>query len=393
MILLGRCPYKAMHSLRTICLLFLGLALLGCKPEKPTAKAVKERAVSPAEAAKVRAEAYKSGISGLNEEQLNTVLAQGDGVRVTLADMMKVVNQMPMEVRQRYQSPERWPELLQELVAFQILLREADKDGLKRDPTVLHTFKSSVADRYLQEKANLNIQPSDISESMVADAYAKRPELSTNEKLVHAFIFSSDNQESSEKALKALKEVEGDTALLSYRLPEQITALGDPDLGVGASGDAGFINSEGQGLKEGSPVQMVPQSFAVELFKVTAPGQLVGPSHTDRGYMFGFIKSIRGTEKQSLEEVSGSIRNQLLQEKRKEYREATKQKILQEAGVKIDTKALSEAFPEKAKPKLETPRVKLPKNRMRPLNLKHMDADKRRKMLESTIEDELGKSE
>jgi hypothetical protein len=374
---------------RIIVPLLLVLGLLCCKPEKPTTHRVKERAVSPADEARARQEAAQSGSTKFTEEQLKTVLAEGKGIRITFGDMMNVVNQMPMEVRQRYRSPERWSELLQEIVAFEILLREADEAGLARDPMVLHTFKSAVAQRYLQEQANHQVQPSNITDAMVNEAYASRPELSQEEALVHAFVFSSDKAEQGQVAYDALKKVEGDLQRLTYRIPEQIASQGDANLGVGETGDAGFINAEGRGLRGGNHVQMVPPKFAELLFTKPEAGVLVGPVHTDRGYMLGFIKSFRPAAQQELGAVAASIRNLLLKEKRAEFRDQLEAKILKEAGLVIDEKVLSEAFPASANPEPTKPKVIVPSGRMRPLNLQHNDVDKRRKMLETTIQEEL----
>ena len=392
MILLGH-RTEAMKITSTIIPLALLLGLVACKPEKPTHHRVKERVVSPAEEARARQEAAQSGKTKFTEEQLSTVLAEGKGVHVTMSDMMNVVNQMPMEVRQRYQSPERWPELLQELVAFQILLREAEAEGLARDPMVLHTYKSAVAQRYLKEQANQNVQPSDITESMVQEAYEKRPELSRQEALLHAFIFSGDKAEQSQAAFDELKKVEGDLQLLTYRMPEQIAALGDANLGVGESGDGGFINEEGKGLREGRQVQMIPTKFAKILFESPKVGILIGPNHTDRGYMFGFIKSHRPANQQKVSEVASTIRNLLLKEKRAEYRGQLEAKILKETGLIIDEEAFAKAFPDQAKPSPAKPKVIIPSARMRPIKLQHNDMDKRRKMLETTIQEELKSDE
>ena len=92
-----------------------------------------------------------------------TVVARIDGQDITLADFQRRLAEQPAFVQARYSSPERRKALLENLVRFEVLAREAKKRGYDRDPDVVRQDKQRLIDRMIAEEIDgkATVEPTD----------------------------------------------------------------------------------------------------------------------------------------------------------------------------------------------------------------------------------------
>src|SRR5512138_3434976 len=80
----------------------------------------------------------------------DAMLAEGVDVRVTAAEFQaRLAEQSPL-IRQRYGTLERKREFLDQLIRFEVLVGEARRRGLDRDPEVLATLEKLMVQRLVQ---------------------------------------------------------------------------------------------------------------------------------------------------------------------------------------------------------------------------------------------------
>ena len=388
-----RLPYRLLAT--AIVVLAAGPFPLGCRPERPVVTQIRakeqERARPPVTGTH---RAQGVGQLRLSEEQRGVVLARGSDFVITAGDMADELARQPLALRARYQAFERLKEFLRDLIAFEVMARSAVDEGLGRDPQVLHAAKVEIAERYLDQAAQGSVAPGDISDPEIKRAYDERPELSTTPEMVHLYVLSGDDLPRVQEAKKRLDEVKGEPDRVVARLKDMVETHGVPDLGVGKSGDAGFITRDGFGNRGEHRLRMVPAVVAEAAFvKLEEPGSYFGPVHTERGFMIVAAWARRPEQRRPLEEVAESIRAVLVQERRAEQRERIATEIARKAGFKVDEEAFEKVFgrpykdssaaapeaPTKSKPRLK---MLISPTKPRPIHLKREGEERLKKLIQ-----------
>ncbi len=104
----------------------------------------------------------KSGPSG-------PAVAEGEGVTITAEEFQARLAEQSPFIRQRYTTLERKKEFLENLVRFELLAREAERQGLDKDPEVRRTLQKVMVQRLVQKL----LQEGDASKE-VGDADAQK---------------------------------------------------------------------------------------------------------------------------------------------------------------------------------------------------------------------------
>ena len=92
--------------------------------------------------------------------------------------------QQPPFVQARYASPERRKELLENLIRFEILAREARRRGYERDPEVVRHQQQRLVDRMVAEELDAKLKPEDLPEAELRRFYQEHPERFTRPEAV-----------------------------------------------------------------------------------------------------------------------------------------------------------------------------------------------------------------
>src|SRR5664279_149120 len=88
---------------------------------------------------------------GLTQEQAAQVLARVGDKSITLGDYAAALERMDRFERLRYQSPERRKQLLDEIIAVELLADEAKRRGLDRDPETQLRLDQALRDEVLKQ--------------------------------------------------------------------------------------------------------------------------------------------------------------------------------------------------------------------------------------------------
>ena len=76
-----------------------------------------------------------------DEKKSGPVVAQGNGVTITADEFKARLDEQSPFIRARYATLERKKEFLDNLIRFEVLAREAEKQGIASDPDVQLTLK------------------------------------------------------------------------------------------------------------------------------------------------------------------------------------------------------------------------------------------------------------
>jgi len=88
---------------------------------------------------------------GLTQQQAAQVLARVGDKAITLGDYAAALERMDRFERLRYQSPDRRKQLLDELIAVELLADEAKRRGLDRDPETQMRLDQALRDEVLRQ--------------------------------------------------------------------------------------------------------------------------------------------------------------------------------------------------------------------------------------------------
>ena len=103
------------------------------------------------------------------------VVARVDGQPITRADLERHLAARAPFIRARYSSPEKRKELLDSLVRFEVLAKEAQSRGYDRDPDVLRYQKERAIDRMIADETG-KLRPETIATADLERTYREHPE-------------------------------------------------------------------------------------------------------------------------------------------------------------------------------------------------------------------------
>src|SRR6266496_867882 len=79
------------------------------------------------------------------------VVAKGSGFTITADEFKARIDEQSPFIRARYATLDRKKEFLDNLVRFEVLAREAEKQGLAKDPDVQMTMKKIMVQKLVQK--------------------------------------------------------------------------------------------------------------------------------------------------------------------------------------------------------------------------------------------------
>lgn len=108
---------------------------------------------------------------GLTPQQAGLVLARVGDHDITLGEFAATLDRMDQFDRLRYQTPERRKELLDQMIAVELLAAEARKRGLDKDPETAEAIRQVLRDAIVREARLKGRAPADIPEPDVRAWY------------------------------------------------------------------------------------------------------------------------------------------------------------------------------------------------------------------------------
>ncbi|MBT8495284.1 MAG: hypothetical protein KJO07_19715, partial [Deltaproteobacteria bacterium] len=175
---------------RTVIALLVVLAATACRRDPKSESGEQSTATSP-------------GVDQTRAD-LDTPLAVVDGLTITVGDLQDQINQQSPYLRPRYKSVTKQKELLQTMIRFELLAKEATKRGFDRDRDVIRAMKQVMIQKLMEDEFENKLNPSSIPDSEVRDYYDKHPEeFNRSEQVRVSAIVLGDSTRAAQVAAEA----------------------------------------------------------------------------------------------------------------------------------------------------------------------------------------------
>ena len=302
--------------------LFVGVTLgaaLSCKHEAPGKP---EKPLDPSAIA-------ANGPAGPSPDSMNVVLARVGDKAITVGDFAAALERMDRFERLRYQSPERRKQLLDEIIAVELLADEARRRGLDRDFETQLRLDQAVRDEVLRDLRSAAPAPESLPESEVRDYYdGHRDEFREPERRRISEI-TVPHEDDAKRIIVASQSASAQTwgqLVRKYSAGRKDAASAVP---LELEGDLGIVSAPGEGSASEPkiPEAVVKAAFGIE--KVGAVFEQ--PVLVQSQYHVVRLTSRVQARVRAFAEAERSIRVKLVQRRI----EASQQKLLDELRKRI----------------------------------------------------------
>jgi len=257
---------------------------------------------------------------------------------ITVEDFKaNLMDQSPF-VRARYNTPERKAEYLNDMVRFELLAAEAERQGLNKDPEVQKTMKKVMVQKLIRkigEDGGDGIPEPQLRafyDAHLSD-YVKPERARVSQIFVAAAAGDAKGRAAAEKKIKGLE------AQLKKRASEttafQMIARESSDDAASRAtgGDLGYHTSEEFGATWG-------KGCAEAIFKLETVGNHTSVVEGDKGFHLFKLTGRQKSLERSFDQVRPQIEGLVKREQRTAIFNAFVKKITDEAKVSIDQAAL-----------------------------------------------------
>ena len=247
---------------------------------------------------------------GLTREQEREALVVIGDTTITVGDFAEQLADKSPYLRARYASPERRRELLEELVKFELLAREAERRGLDQSEEVQRTKRQLMVQQMMKAEFEDKVQLSDITDQDIQAYYEAHAAEFHKPAQVRASAIVVKDESKAKKLLKQLLEKPDDNELFRQLASTQSE---DPALRE-RYGDLQFFSKPEERV-EGDPP--VPEAVARAAFALEKIGDIARePIKSDGSY---YVLKLTGKRKElarTLEQARRPIHHKLWRERR-----------------------------------------------------------------------------
>lgn len=260
---------------------------------------------SPKAAEKVEAQKH-----GLTKEQAEQALVVVGDTTITVGDFAEQLAEKSPYLRARYTSPERRRELLDELVKFELLAREASRRGLDATDEVVNTKKQVMFQQMMKSEFEDKVKLTDITDQEIEAYYNGHPEEFNKPAQVRGSQIVLKDEAKAKRTLKQVLEAKEDNKLF-----RELAASESEDAETRARfGDLQFFSLPAQRV-EGDPA--IPDAVATAVFSLEEIGQIYPQLvKSEQGFHIVKLTGKRKELARSLDQARRPIQHKLWREKR-----------------------------------------------------------------------------
>ena len=263
------------------------------------------------------------------------VVAKGDGITITADEFKARLDEQSPFIRARYASIDRKKEFLDNLIRFEVLAREAEKQGLANDPDVQNTLKKIMVQKLVQKNFQdasgaANIPDAELQKYFDdhKDEYNRPRRVRVAAVVFNAPQGSPDRAKKLAVAQKALAKLKAEEKKNALAFAQIVNEFSDDAATKTVAGDLQF-KSEDE-LAKGYSKEVAEAAFKLKAGETT--GVVQAPQAL-------YILKYTGEQPElsrSFDQVKAQIANKLNREKKtKEFDEWLKG-LREKAEVKID---------------------------------------------------------
>jgi peptidyl-prolyl cis-trans isomerase C len=280
---------------------------------------------------------------GLSADQAKLPLVVVGDTTVTLGEFAAQIAEKSPYLRARYASPERRRELLDELVKFELLAKEARRRGLDKSEEVERAKKQVMVQQMMKAEFEDKVKLSDITDQEIEAYYQAHPEEFNKPAQVRASQIVVKDEAKAKRVIKQLQEGTDEA-----RFRQLVTELSEDAETKARGGDLQFFSKPSE-RNQGDPP--VPDAVAEAAFSLDKPGDVYPtPVKTPQGFHVVRLTSKRKALSRSLEHARRIIQNKLWREKREAAVNAFMQRLREKAKVEENLSLLDQIAVDAAEP-------------------------------------------
>jgi peptidyl-prolyl cis-trans isomerase C len=280
--------------------------------------------------------ALLAACSGAGPEKKGPFVAQGNGVSVTAEEFKARLDEQSPFIRSRFTTLDRKKEFLDNLIRFEVLAREAQRQGLDKDPDVQLTLKKVMVQRLVQKSFG---DPQDavakVPEADVKDYYEKHRDefvkplrLRVYQIVVKAPASGPERSRKQAEARKVLAHLQAEEKKNAFAFPAIAREKTEDPATKATGGDLGFKSREE--LEKASGKAVADAAFALK------DNQTSGLVESPDGFHILRAAGRQEAVDRSLEQVKVQIAQKLHREKASRDFDEFVKKLRDDAAVKVD---------------------------------------------------------
>ncbi|MGC3999777.1 MAG: peptidylprolyl isomerase [Anaeromyxobacter sp.] len=268
------------------------------------------------------------------------VVAKGDGFEITASQVKKQLDEQAPFLRARYSTPEQKKEFVDKMVEMELMAREAEKEGLDKDPDIEQMRKRMMVQKLWQKKFQQDPKAAAIPADAIKTYYdGHKAEFFRPKKVRGALVAfsapagSPDRAAKKKKAAEALAKLKADEKKTPLAFVNVVQAYSDDPATKATNGDLSFKSQDELTTAYGP-------ELADAIFKMKS-GETSDVLETPKGFYIVRVNGAQDELNRTLEQATPQIEARLLREKRgNEFTEWRKQ-LKEKAKVEIDDKAIA----------------------------------------------------
>ncbi len=287
----------------------------------------------------------KAGAAEVASGDRGKVVATVGSKNISVGDLTDAINEQNPYIRMRYTSLEQKKKFLQNMIQFEVLAQEAERQKLDRDPAVLQRYKRAMVNTLLTQLREKLVRMEQITDKDVEAYYNKNKALYHQGEAVRVSMIMVATEKEAKDVLSRARAKPEDTGAFA----ELVQANSTHQASRAKAGDLDFFD-------KGNTTHPAPVVKAA--FEIAKMWGLAGPIKTDKGWAVLMKTGNRDAVTRPLSREKEQIKNRIYNERRSEAIVNFVKKLEVEAKVKIDEANLSIV-----KPKMEPDRPPAPKHR------------------------------
>lgn len=266
-------------------------------------------------------------------------VASGKGVTITADEFKARLDEQSPFIRARYSTLERKKEFLDNLIRFEVLAKEAERQGLDKDPDVQLTLRKIMVQKLVQKSFQDGGAQKELPDAELQKYYDEhKDEFNRPRKArVAAIIFnapagSPDRAKKVAAARKAQARVKAEEKKNPMVFPQAVAEFSEDAASKGVSGDLGFKSADELEKSFGKEVAQV--AFALRA------GETSGVIEGAQGVYLVRTSGVQEELSRSFDQVKVQIGQKLNRERRTKDFDDLVKRLRDDAKVTVDDKAL-----------------------------------------------------
>lgn len=265
-------------------------------------------------------------------------VATGNGITITAEDFKERLDEQSPFIRARYSTLERKKEFLENLIQFEVLAKEAERQGLAKDPDVQNTLKKIMVQKLVQKnfQDGPGAEPTEAELQKYYDDHRDEYVRPRRVRVSAIVIPAASGPERAAKAAlaqKALAKVRAEEKTKGPAAFAQAVAEFSQDpVSKALSGDLQFRSKEE--LEKTYSKPLAEAAFSLK------PAELSGVVNAPEGF---YVLKHMGEQPEldrPFDQMRAQISNKLQRERKSKEFDEWRKKLREAAKIRIDEKAL-----------------------------------------------------